>query len=207
MSEITHKIDRIGPVNLGAVEEYEELEQRWDYLNSQKNDLLTSIDDLEQAIKRINRTCRTRFKDALISVNKSLCEVFPLLFEGGIAELELTPADDILDSGVDYLIQLPGKRIRHLNLLSGGEKALAAIALIFAIHLIKPSPFCLLDEVDAALDEANTVRFNRLIKRISEQSQVMLITHNQKVMEVAETLYGVTMEDKGVSKLVSVDLV
>ena len=207
ISDITRKVDRLGSVNLAAVEEYKELEDRWNYLNSQKDDLISSIEDLEQAIGRINRTCRTRFKEALDSVNESLSRVFPLLFEGGTAKLGLTSSDDILDSGIDYLIQLPGKRIQYLNLLSGGEKALAAMALILAIYFIKPGPFCLLDEVDAALDEANTVRFNRFIKKISEQSQVVLVTHNQKVMEIADVLYGVTMEDKGVSRLVSVDLV
>jgi chromosome segregation protein len=207
ISQIALKIDRIGSVNLAAVEEYRELEDRWDYLNSQKDDLISSIEDLEQAIGRINRTCRTRFKEALDSVNESLSRVFPLLFEGGAAKLNLTSSDDILNSGIDYLIQLPGKRIQYLNLLSGGEKALAAMALILAIYFIKPGPFCLLDEVDAALDEANTVRFNRFIKKISERSQVVLVTHNQKVMEIADVLYGVTMEDKGVSRLVSVDLV
>ncbi|MDL1959541.1 MAG: chromosome segregation protein SMC [Deltaproteobacteria bacterium] len=207
ISEIARKIDRIGSVNLAAVEEYRELEDRWDYLNSQKDDLISSIEDLEQAISRINRTCRTRFKEALDSVNESLSRVFPLLFEGGSAKLKLTSSDDILNSGIDYLIQLPGKRIQYLNLLSGGEKVLAAMALILAIYFIKPGPFCLLDEVDAALDEANTVRFNRFIKKISEQSQVVLVTHNQKVMEIADVLFGVTMEDKGVSRLVSVDLV
>ncbi|RKX57132.1 MAG: hypothetical protein DRP28_06995, partial [Thermodesulfobacteriota bacterium] len=207
ISEITSKIDRLGPVNLAAVEEYRELEDRWSYLNSQKDDLISSIEDLEQAIGRINRTCRTRFKEALDSVNKSLCRVFPLLFKEGSAKLNLTSSGDILDSGIDYLIQLPGKRIQYLNLLSGGEKVLAAMALIFAIYFIKPCPFCLLDEVDAALDEANILRFNRFIKKISEQSQVVLVTHNQKVMEIADVLYGVTMEDKGISRLVSVDLV
>ncbi len=207
ISEITSKIDRLGPVNLAAVEEYRELEDRWSYLNSQKDDLISSIEDLEQAIGRINRTCRTRFKEALDSVNESLCRVFPLLFKEGSAKLNLTSSGDILDSGIDYLIQLPGKRIQYLNLLSGGEKVLAAMALIFAIYFIKPCPFCLLDEVDAALDEANILRFNRFIKKISEQSQVVLVTHNQKVMEIADVLYGVTMEDKGISRLVSVDLV
>ena len=207
IKEIAHAIDQLGPVNLGAVEEYRELEERRNLLNSQKEDLLNSIKDLEQAIKRINHICRTRFKEALDSVNKSLSDVFPMLFEGGSAELSLTQGGDMLDAGLDYLIRLPGKRIQHLNLLSGGEKTMAAMALVFAIYFIKPSPFCLLDEVDAALDGANIVRFKRLIKKISEQSQVVLITHNQKIMEAADTLYGVTMEDKGISKLVSVELV
>jgi chromosome segregation protein len=207
ISNIDRKVDCLGSVNLSAVEDYKELEDRWNYLNSQKDDLISSIEDLEQAIGRINRTCRTRFKEALDSVNESLSRVFPLLFEGGTAKLDLTSSDNILDAGIDYLIQLPGKRIQYLNLLSGGEKALAAMALILAIYFIKPGPFCLLDEVDAALDEANILRFKRFIKKISEQSQVVLITHNQKVMEIADVLYGVTMEDKGVSRLVSVELV
>ncbi|RPI54464.1 MAG: hypothetical protein EHM49_03135, partial [Deltaproteobacteria bacterium] len=207
ISNIGRKVDRLGSLNLAAVEEYKKLEDRWNYLNSQKDDLIRSIEDLEQAIGRINCTCRTRFKEAIDSVNESLSRVFPLLFEGGTAKLGLTSSDNILDAGIDYFIHLPGKRIQYLNLLSGGEKALAAMALILAIYFIKPGPFCLLDEVDAALDEANILRFNRFIKKISEQSQVVLITHNQKVMEIADILYGVTMEDKGVSRLVSVDLV
>ena len=204
---ITRKIDGLGAVNLSAVEDYKELEDRCSYLNSQRDDLIRSIEDLEQAIGRIKRTCRTRFKETMDSVNESLSRVFPSLFEGGTARLNLTSNDDILDSGIDYLIQLPGKRIQYLNLLSGGEKALAAMALILAIYFIKPGPFCLLDEVDAALDEANTARFNQFIKKISEHSQVVLVTHNHKVMEIADVLYGVTMEDKGISRLVSVDMV
>jgi chromosome segregation protein len=154
----------------------------------------------------MNHTCRERFKSAFDEVNKSLADIFPVLFEGASAELVISGSEDVLDAGVEFLVHLPGKKIRHLNLLSGGEKAMAALALIFAIYFIKPSPFCLLDEVDAPLDEANTTRFNRLIKKISEYSQVVLITHNQRVMEVADTLYGITMEKKGVSKLVSVEL-
>nr|HDM99757.1 chromosome segregation protein SMC [Deltaproteobacteria bacterium] len=205
--DIARKIDSLGSVNLAAVEEYRELQDRCSYLNSQKEDLIRSIEDLERAIARIKRTCRTRFKETLDSVNESLSRVFPLLFEGGSARLNLTSNEDVLDSGIDYLIQLPGKKIQYLNLLSGGEKALAAMALILAIYFIKPGPFCLLDEVDAALDEANTARFNQFIKKISEHSQVVMVTHNHKVMEIADVLYGVTMEDKGISRLVSVDMV
>ncbi|NDY42124.1 chromosome segregation protein SMC [Dissulfurirhabdus thermomarina] len=207
LEEIAGRIERLGPVNLAALEEKQELDARWEFLQSQKADLESSIADLQQAIRHINRTCRDRFRQALDAVNEKLAEVFPLLFEGGEARLELTEADDILEAGVDLLIRLPGKRLQHLNLLSGGEKALSALALVFALYLIRPSPFCVLDEVDAPLDEANTLRFNRLLQKIAERSQVVVITHNQRVMETADTLYGVTMEEKGVSKLVTVDLV
>ncbi len=206
ISRIQKEIDEMGPVNLKALEEFEELDQRLKFLQEQREDLLSSIEDLEKAIKRINTESRERFKKALDKVNEELSQVFPLLFDGGSAELVMEKDVDPLDAGVDYLVRLPGKRIQHLGLLSGGEKAMAALALIFSIFLIKPSPFCLLDEVDAPLDHENTVRFNRLLKKISRMSQVILITHNQKVMEVADTLYGVTMEEKGVSKLMSVDL-
>ncbi len=201
------KIERMGAVNLGALDEFNELKERWNFLETQKNDLETSMADLRQAIDKINRTCRTRFRDALNAVNQSLDQVFPLLFDGGSAGLRLDSRDDILEAGIEYLVNLPGKKIQHLNLLSGGEKTMAAMALLFAVYFIKPSPFCLLDEVDAPLDEANTVRFNRLIKKIAKASQVVMITHNQRVMDTADTLYGVTMEDRGVSKVVSVNLV
>lgn len=207
LDQLAAEIERLGPVNLTAVDEYRELDERWTFLQTQKEDLLTSSEDLRQAIRQINRTCRQRFHEAMYAVNERLGEVFPLLFEGGSAELRPTEAEDILDAGVDLLIQLPGKRVQHLNLLSGGEKALAATGLIFAIYLTKPSPFCIMDEVDASLDEPNTMRLNRLLQRIAEHSQVILVTHNQRIMEIADTLYGVTMEEKGVSKLVSVDLV
>lgn len=205
--KLAAKIERLGPVNLGAVQEFKALEERWSFVNSQRDDLLESMKDLEKAIGRIDRTCRKKLRESLELINRSLSEVFPLLFEGGNAELVLTSPDNVLESGLDYMVRLSGKGIRYLNLLSGGEKALAAMALIFSIYFIKPSPFCLLDEVDAPLDEANTERFNRLVSKVAERSQVILITHNHKVMETADTLYGVTMEDRGISRLVSVDLV
>ena len=207
LDELREKLNRMGAVNLGALDEYNELKERRNFLDTQKQDLEKSMADLKQAIDKINRTCRSRFRKALDAVNQSLDQVFPLLFDGGSARLELDNSDDILEAGVEYLVNLPGKRIQHLNLLSGGEKTMAAMALLFAVYFIKPSPFCLLDEVDAPLDEANTVRFNRLIKKIAKESQVVIITHNQRVMDTADTLYGVTMEDRGVSKIVSVNLV
>ena len=207
LSEVKMKLSRIGAVNLTAVEEYEEVEERYKFIEEQRQDLLDSITSLQNAIKKIDRTCKERFEEALDKVNQKLKVVFPMLFAGGGAELALTDARDPLESGVEYLVRLPGKRIKNLALLSGGEKAMAALALIFAIYLTKPSPFCFLDEVDAPLDEANTLRFNELVRQISSHSQVILITHNQRVMEAADTLYGVTMEEKGISKLVSVNLI
>ncbi len=207
LDEVRSRIQKIGAVNLGALDEYNELKERHEFLDEQKKDLEKSMADLKQAIDKINRTCRSRFREALDAVNSSLDQVFPLLFEGGSARLQLDSSEDVLEAGVEYMVNLPGKRIQHLNLLSGGEKTMAAMALLFAVYFIKPSPFCLLDEVDAPLDEANTDRFNRLIRKIAKESQVVIITHNQRVMDTADTLYGVTMEDRGVSKIVSVNLV
>lgn len=206
LKALTKEINAMGAVNLTAIEEFQKLEERYGFLAAQRDDLLHSIQDIEKAIAQINSTCRQRLKETLEAINERLKEVVPLLFEGGEAALGFTDKQDVLEAGVEYLIKLPGKRIQHLSLLSGGEKALAALALIFAIFLMKPSPFCLLDEVDAPLDGANTQRFTQLVRRIARQSQMILITHNQRVMEVADTLYGVTMEEKGVSKLVSVRL-
>ncbi len=207
LSEVKRKLSRIGAVNLTAVEEHQEVEERYKFIEEQRQDLIHSIQSLKSAITKIDRTCKERFSEALQKVNNKLKEVFPMLFAGGGAELALTDSSDPLESGVEYLVRLPGKRIKNLALLSGGEKAMAALALIFAIYLTKPSPFCFLDEVDAPLDEANTLRFNELVRQISSHSQVILITHNQRVMEAADTLYGVTMEEKGISKLVSVNLI
>ncbi len=206
LSALREKIERIGPVNLTAIDEFRELEERRSFLKEQEEDLRASMDDIQKAIDRIDRQCKRKFKQALEDINQSLERVFPLLFDGGRAALGLDNPGNILESGVEFLIEIPGKRIKHPNLLSGGEKALSALALIFAIFFIKPAPFCLLDEVDAPLDDANTGRFNRLVRKISLRSQVILVTHNQRVMETADTLYGVTMEEKGVSKLISVSL-
>ncbi len=207
LEKVRARINKIGAVNLGALDEYNELKGRWEFLEEQKQDLEKSMADLRRAIDKINRTCRSRFREALEAVNNSLNQVFPLLFDGGSASLQIDSGTDVLEAGVDYMVNLPGKRIQHLNLLSGGEKTMAAMALLFAVYFIKPSPFCLLDEVDAPLDEANTDRFNKLIKKIAKESQVVIITHNQRVMDTADVLYGVTMEDRGVSKVVSVNLV
>ena len=208
VARLREKMEKMGSINLAAIQDFQELSKRHEYLMTQKSDLLGSLEDIDRAIQKIDKECTEKFTSAVKEINGSLKQIFPLLFDGGDATLKITPGEGIWDSGIEYRIQLPGKKIRHLGLLSGGEKALCALALIFAIFFIKPSPFCLLDEVDAPLDQANTDRFNSLVRRISARSQVLLVTHNQKVMEIADTLYGVTMEGKsGISKLVTVDLV
>ena len=204
MDELRQQIDELGEVNLMAIEEYQELEERHDFLNTQQEDLRQSLNGLQTAIARINRTTRARFRETFEQVNIKFREVFPRLFRGGQAELRLTDEEDLLETGIDIIVQPPGKKLQNVSLLSGGEKALTAVALIFSIFLIKPSPFCMLDEVDAPLDDANIGRFNEMVREMSRFSQFIIITHNKRTMEIADSLYGVTMEEPGVSKLVSV---
>lgn len=206
VERLRSKISGIGDVNLGAIKEYEELKERFEFLSNQREDLLKAIEDLHKVIRKINRITQERFMATYEQVNAKLKEVFPKLFEGGSARLELTEPGKPLETGVEYLVHPPGKKLTRMSLLSGGEKALSAIAFIFAIFLIRPTSFCLLDEIDAPLDEANVVRFNNLMQVIGEKSQIIMITHNKKSMEFAETLFGVTMEQKGISKVVSVNL-
>jgi len=195
-----------GEVNLLAIEEHDQLKERYDFLVSQVNDLNASLDTLQRTIARINRISRKRFAEAFEAVNASFKEVFPKLFPGGKGELRLTESPDVLEAGVEVMVQVPGKKTQNITLLSGGEKSLVAIALIFAIILYRPTPFLILDEVDAALDDSNINLFNRLVKDISENSQIILVTHNKKTMEIAGNLYGITMEKKGISTSVSVNL-
>ncbi len=199
-------LGRMGEVNLTAIREFDEVSERFEYLTSQRADLEDAIAQLEEAIERINKTTRERFKTTFEQVNERFKEVFPRLFSGGRAELVMTDPTDLLATGVEIFAQPPGKKIVSLELLSGGEKALTAVSLIFAIFLNKPSPFCLLDEVDAPLDEANVGRFCDLVRELSVQTQFIIITHNKRTMETADRLYGVTMQQRGVSKLVSVNL-
>jgi chromosome segregation protein len=208
LEELEAQAERMGAVNLTAIEEYDELAGRHEFLLGQKADLEASLRDLASAITRINRASRERFRETFDLVNDKFQQVFPRLFSGGRAGLVLTQPEngESGEAGVEIFAQPPGKKLQSVNLLSGGEKALTAVALIFAIFLIKPSPFCLLDEVDAPLDDANVGRFNDLVKEMSQASQFILITHNKRTMEIADTLYGVTMEEPGVSKLVSVRL-
>ncbi|MFC1815373.1 hypothetical protein ACFL0M_05380, partial [Thermodesulfobacteriota bacterium] len=203
---LREKIAKIVDVNLGAIKEYEQLKERFDFLCEQRDDLEKAVEDLYKVIKKINRISKERFIQTFNLVNDKLEEVFPRLFEGGTAKLVLTQPDKPLETGVEFMIHPPGKKLTRMSLLSGGEKALAAIAFIFSIFLIKPASFCLMDEIDAPLDEANIFRFNELLKIIGEKSQIVMITHNKRSMEFADTLLGVTMEKKGVSKVVSVNL-
>ena len=204
--ELQKLVAELGEVNLMAIDEYKELEERYTFLSSQKADLEDSLQELQKAIQRINRTTRKRFLETFHLVNEQFREVFPRLFCGGRAELRLTNEEDLLETGIEIIVQPPGKKLQNVSLLSGGEKALTAVALIFSIFLVKPSPFCLLDEVDAPLDDANIGRFNDMIREMTAFSQFILITHSKTTMAVADTLYGVTMEDPGVSKVVSVRL-
>jgi chromosome segregation protein len=204
IAELRDRLDRMGPVNVLAVEQAQELEDRHQFLTAQRQDLLDSIAELDRAIKNIDKTSRERFEEAFQVINQHFGEVFKQLFGGGTAGLSLIDEEDILESGIDVMAQPPGKRLQNVMLLSGGEKALTAIALLFAIFQYKPSPFCILDEVDAPLDDANIGRFVRMLEGLKEQTQFVLITHSRKTMEIADQLYGVTMEEPGVSKLVSV---
>lgn len=204
--ELKRVLARMGEVNLTAIEEFEEVSTRVEYLATQKNDLESAIAQLQEAIDKINKTTRERFTETFKQINEMFQQVFPRLFSGGKAELKLTDASDMLGTGVEIVAQPPGKQVRSLELLSGGEKALTAVSLIFAIFLIKPSPFCLLDEVDAPLDEANVGRFSAMVAEMSQHTQFIIITHNKRTMEIGDRLYGVTMETKGVSKLVSVNI-
>ncbi len=204
--ELRESLAAMGEVGTAALEELKELEERRGFLAGQKKDLEKSLEDLQRTVVRLNRTCRERFRETFEKVKVSFESVFPRLFPGGRATLKLTDGDKPLESGVEVSVQPPGKRLGSLDLLSGGEKALTAVSLIFALFLINPSPFCILDEVDAPLDDANIGRFNALIKETSERSQFVLITHNKRTMEVADTLYGITMEEPGISKVVSVKL-
>ena len=206
LSRSKEKISKIIDVNLGAIKEFEQLKDRYEFLETQRNDLLKAIEDLHKVIKKINRITQEKFIETFNAVNEKLAEVFPRLFEGGEARLVLIEPDKPLESGVELMIHPPGKKLTRLSLLSGGEKALSAIAFIFSIFLIKPASFCLLDEIDAPLDESNVFRFNDLLQIIGENSQIIVITHNKRTMEFADTLFGITMEHKGISKVVSVNL-
>jgi chromosome segregation protein len=206
LAEARRALASLGDVNLGAIEEHEELSERFRFLSEQKGDLDRTIASLSDAIQRINRTSRRRFRETFEAVSKRFSENFPRLFRGGKASLSLTDAEDVLEAGIDIMAMPPGKRLQNVNLLSGGEKTLTAIALLVAVFQVRPSPFFLLDEVDAALDDANVGRFNEIVRELAEDSQFVLITHNKRTIEVADVLYGVTMERKGISKLVSVEM-
>jgi chromosome segregation protein len=199
-------LERLGPVNVLAVQEHDEQETRFTFLTEQRADVAASVDSLRKTIKEINEASAERFNSTFKEVNVAFGETFARLFRGGEAEMRLLDEDDPLESGIEILARPPGKRLQNLMLMSGGEKALTAIALLFALFRSKPSPFCILDEVDAPLDDVNTTRFVDVLREMSGGTQFIVITHNKLTMEVAGTLYGVTMEEKGVSKLVSVEM-
>lgn len=206
VKDLRAQVERMGEVNVTAIDEHKEVKERYDFLSKQKKDLEDSLKQLEDAIAKIDRTSRERFQQTFDVVNEKFQQIFPRLFGGGRAGLVLTNEGPGMEPGVEIVAQPPGKKLQSVGLLSGGEKALTAVGLIFSIFLIKPTPFCLLDEVDAPLDEANVGRYNQMVKEMSKQSQFILITHNKRTMEIVDTLYGVTMEEPGISKLVSVKM-
>jgi len=205
LTVLREKLQEIGPVNIGTLEELEELKTRYDFLTKQEEDLLQSIATLQETISRINNTTRKKLTDAFEALNEKFKEVFTILFGKGRAELILTD-ENILETGIDIVAQPPGKKLQNLMLLSGGETALTALSLLFAGFMIKPTPLCILDEVDAPLDESNTERFTSLLKELSKNVQFIAITHNRRTMEVADYLYGITMEEPGTSKVVSMHM-
>jgi chromosome segregation protein len=205
LPELKEKLQSIGPVSLGTIDEYEELKERFEFLTKQRDDLLESISALEDTIQKINRTTKKRLEDAFEELNAKFKEVFTSLFGKGRAELQLTEGS-ILDAGIEIIAQPPGKRLQNMMLLSGGEKALTALSLLFAGFMIKPTPLCLLDEVDAPLDESNTDRFIKLLTEMAKGIQFIAITHNRRTMEAADYIYGITMEEPGSSKVISMHL-
>jgi len=205
VAKLSDGIEKVGPVNVLAIDEHTELEQRESFLRTQRDDLVQAIESLRGTIRKINLTSRELFRDAFNAINEYFTEIFMSLFGGGTARMQLLDEEDVLESGIELVAQPPGKKNQSIALLSGGERALTALALLFAIFRYKPSPFCILDEVDAPLDEINNERFVRLVRDMSRDTQFIVITHSRRTMEAADVLYGVTMEEAGCSRLVSVN--
>ena len=206
IAELREKIERMGPVNMMAIEQSKELEERHTFLTTQRQDLVDSIAQTNEAISKIDETTHARFREAFAAINANFQVTFSTLFGGGKAGIVLLDENDPLESGIDIVAQPPGKRLQSVMLLSGGEKALTAIALMFGMFKYRPSPFCLLDEIDAPLDDANIGRFIEMLRSMMDKTQFIIITHSRKTMEIANRLYGVTMEEPGVSKLISIQL-
>ncbi len=204
VEELRARVEGFGAVNMMALEELAEAEERLQFLTGQRQDITDAVASTEEALREIKRRSRERFRQAFEAINSNFGELFQELFGGGRGEMSLIDAEDVLESGIDLVAQPPGKRLQSVLLLSGGEKAMAALALVLAIFRFRPSPFCLLDEVDAPLDEANVGRFTNKIAEMAARTQFIVITHNKRTMEMARALYGVTMQEVGVSKLVSV---
>jgi chromosome segregation protein len=214
LRKIREKLDRLGPINLAAIHEHQELDERYRFLTTQEQDLSTSIGSFKEIIQRINRTTKDMFATTFAELQQKFSEVFVKFFPGGRAELRLVESqpDETAEGGgpqepgVDIVVQPPGKRLKSITMLSGGEKTLTAMALLFASFLIRPTPFCILDEIDAPLDEENIGRFTGVLRELSEGAQFMVITHSKQTMAIADSLFGVTMEEPGISKIVSVRL-
>lgn len=204
IKELKEEIKSLGNVNINALEEFRSINERYEFMSKQYQDLVDSRENLKLVIKDMDKNMKTQFIKEFDIINSNFKKVFSILFDGGFAELELEDEDNILESGIDIKVQPPGKKLQYLNLLSGGEKSLTAVALLFSILMTKPSPFCILDEIDAALDESNINRYIKYLKNFSDTTQFILITHRKTTMEIADVLYGITMEEQGVSKLISV---
>jgi chromosome segregation protein len=202
--EMRTKLDSMGPVNMMALEEYKETAQRHDFLDTQRKDLLDSIDNTQATIKEIDEVSRQKFDEAFAAINENFQKAFTKLFGGGLGFMRLNDEENSAESGIDIVASPPGKKLQNVLLLSGGEKALTALALLVGVFQYQPSPFCILDEVDAPLDDANIGRFTELVREMSMQTQFIIITHSKKTMSIAPVMYGVTMQEPGVSKIVSV---
>jgi len=204
VSSLQKRIDEMGPVNLVAIEEYEETEQRHNFLSTQYEDLVKAKEQLLDVINRINTQTKEMFVDTFNKIRDNFRAMFTEIFGGGKADLLLVNEGDVLESGIDIVARPPGKQLQNISLLSGGEQTMTAVALLFSIYQVKPSPFCVLDELDAPLDESNINRFIKVLQRFLAHSQFIIITHNKRTIGMADVLYGVTMEEHGVSKIVSV---
>jgi len=207
VAELRTKLDAMGAVNLVAIEEYQELEERYAFLNQQQDDLVNARQKLLTVISKINRTIGEMFAETFDKINENFDSMFKKLFNGGTAKLVLVNEEDVLESGIEIIARPPGKRLQNISLLSGGERTMTALSLLFAIYMVRPSPFCVLDELDAPLDDSNIGRFIRILQGFLDQSQFLIITHNQQTISSADVIYGVTMEEKGVSKVMSMKFV
>ena len=203
IKRLRDRLHAMGPVNLVAIEEYAELKERYEFLKTQSDDLWNSKEQLLAAIDDVNQTSQELFQQTFEQVRKNFEHTFTTLFGGGHSDLRLIDSEDVLESGIDIIARPPGTRMRNLALLSGGQKTLTAVALLFAIYMVKPSPFCLLDELDAPLDDANVERFVKMVKQFTQYSQFLIITHNKRTIASADTIYGITMQEKGVSNVFS----
>ncbi|HOK01361.1 MAG TPA: hypothetical protein PLD85_02610, partial [Spirochaetota bacterium] len=206
IADLKKKIQDLGPINNLAIQEYRDLKKRFEYYLDQKTDIEKAREDIISVIEEINKTSVDLFISTFNEIQKNFSEMFKRLFEGGEAFLELSEPENVLESGIEIIVRPPGKKFKNINLLSGGERALTAIALLFATYMVKPSPFCFLDEIDAPLDEQNIQRFVKMLREFSKSTQFIIVTHNKKTMHISESIYGVTMEEPGVSKVISVKM-